>query len=382
MNDQNASNPSPTAARLQLILDSEFLRMQNEWFFLWHHIGGEPLVEIDGFNGRMIKYSGIKFSGSAHTVFWDTIQRYLRQKIGSLCDDLEGELQRYPIDTRRRTLNEAKALMRNFARKIRRAAVEKDQILRGDGINFPEERDFGQWTGSRLEDIDAKFSSLVHTYCDLEVAKGDGYLFDDMMNDRVSLVKKDGTVFKKDIKALVTKGKVQIHDPKLPIEVGDHLLRELPSGLVEDYLVDDPVLHSGLASIEAFYIVHVTRTGGQVQPQAAIQSITAHFHGDNARMNIQSTDNSTNTTVSYTVDKLQSFLDQVKPALSGLPEAPRTAMTAPLALLEDEVRRGSPSPSKVAAALQSIKTVAEGVAGNLIATGIAGMAASMMTGGG
>ena len=206
-------------------------------------------------------------------------------------------------------------------------------------------------------------------------------MFDDVLNDRVSLVKKDGTIYREDIKALVTKGKVQIHDPKLPIEVGDHLLRKLPSGLVEDYLVEDPVLQSGLASIEAFYIVHVSRTGGQVQPKSAIQSITAHFHGDNARMNIHSTDNSINTSVNYSVEQLQSFLDQVKPALSGLPKAERAAIEAPLALLEDEVRNGSPSSSKVAEALHSIKSIAEDAAGNLIATGIVGMVASILAGG-
>lgn len=204
-------------------------------------------------------------------------------------------------------------------------------------------------------------------------------MFDDVLNDRVTLVKKDGSVFKEDIKALVTKGKVQIHDPSLPIEVGDHLLRKLPSGLVEDYQVDDPVLHAGLRGIDAFYQVHVTRSGGQTQPQAAIQSIVAHFHGDNSRMNVSSTDNSTNTIVSYSVEKLQNFLDQVKPALGTLPEAERSAMASPLAVLEQEVSNGSPSPTKVTSALQSMKSIAEGVSGNLIASGIAGMITSMMT---
>jgi hypothetical protein len=41
-------------------LDAEYLRMQNEWFFKWHHIGGDSVVEIDGFDGRMIRYGGIK----------------------------------------------------------------------------------------------------------------------------------------------------------------------------------------------------------------------------------------------------------------------------------------------------------------------------------
>lgn len=380
MTADNTDKLSPTAARLQLNLDGEYMRMQNEWFFAWHHIGGERGVEIDGFNGRKIAFSGIKFSGSAQDVYWDTIQRYLRQKIGALFDDLEGELRRYPSDTRRRTLNEARGLILRFAAKIKRAAIEKHRVLRGDGIKFPPEQDLGHWAGSRPEDIEAKISSLLHIHCDLEIAKGDGYVFDDLMNDRVTLVKRDGTVFKKDIKALVTRGKIQIHDPKLPIEVGDHLLRELPSGLVEDYHVDDPVLHAGLQSIDAFYQVHVSRTGGQVQPSAAIQSIVNHFHGANSRVNINSTDNSTNV-AEIPILKIAGLLAQVKPAVAGLPEPQRTAMAEPIALLESEIRSGNPDQPRVRNTLESMRSIAEAATGNLVAAGIAGLIGQMLGGG-
>jgi hypothetical protein len=67
------STLTPIGARLQTTLDAEYLRMQNEWFFKWHHIGRGGGVEIDGFDGRMIRYGGIKFSGSARNVYWGTI---------------------------------------------------------------------------------------------------------------------------------------------------------------------------------------------------------------------------------------------------------------------------------------------------------------------
>jgi hypothetical protein len=71
----------------------------------------------------------------------------------------------------------------------------------------------------------------------MEVAKGgDGMVFRDMMRDKVTLVKADGTVARQNIKAQVSAGEIITFDADLPLEPGDHFLRSLPSGLVEDYL--------------------------------------------------------------------------------------------------------------------------------------------------
>lgn len=200
-----------------------------------------------------------------------------------------------------------------------------------------------------------------------------------MLNDRVTLVKKDGTLHRENIPALVTKGRVQVHDTTIPIEIGDHLLRKLPNGLVEDYVVDDPVLQSGLGSIEAFYIVHVSRSGQPLaQPQAVIQNITNNFHGANSRVNIHSADLSTNISTEIDVQRIKSFVEQVKPVVGELPKAARDTIVEPLTLLEDEIRSGVPSPPKVKAALESIRSIAEGVAGNLIAAGIVALTTPML----
>jgi len=65
-------------------------------------------------------------------------------------------------------------------------------------------------------------------------------MFEGMMNDRVTLVKEDGTVEKENIPAMVQPGKVFMDDSTLPIQPGDRLLRSLPSGLVEEYIVLNP----------------------------------------------------------------------------------------------------------------------------------------------
>lgn len=356
--------------------------MVNEWFFKWHHIGSQSVTHIDSFDGRMISYAGIKFSGSAQDVYWSTIQRYARQKVGELFDHLEIDIQRYPVEIRSRALNEALGLIRQFVTRIRRQTVEKDRILRGDGINFPKERDMGRWAGVLTTDLEARIDTLRHIYCDLPATGGGADMpFDDMLNDRVTLVKKDGSVVKDNIKCVVTSGKIQIHDAMLPIEVGDHLLRKLPNGLVEDYIVENPQLHSGLGSIKAFYIVDVRRTDAPAaQPATIIQRITAHITGANSRLTI-GTDNSVNSNTEISGLQVASLLEQLKPSLAALPEAQRTKIAEPIKLLEGEIHSGKPDQSKLRSGLLTMKSIAEEAAGNLVATGVVAMIVHMLGGG-
>jgi hypothetical protein len=137
--------------------------MKNEWFFKWYHIGRDSVIEIDGFDGRMIRYSGIKFSGSARDVYWSTIQRYARQKVGQLFDELEVDLQKYPLEIRSNALKEAKTLIRVFIGKIRKAAVDKDRILRGSGFSVPPpKQELGNWAGAQPSDIGSRIATLRH----------------------------------------------------------------------------------------------------------------------------------------------------------------------------------------------------------------------------
>lgn len=165
---------TPISSRLSIALDDEYRRMQNEWFFKWHFIGGDSPVEIDMFDGRTAKCGGVAFWGTTQLIYWETIQRYLRKKIGSIFDDLEQELLHYPIVIRERTLKEVRGIIGQFATKIRRAAIEKDRILRGNGFDFPPERDQRKWEGCRSADIEARVTGLVEIYCKLAGEKRGG----------------------------------------------------------------------------------------------------------------------------------------------------------------------------------------------------------------
>jgi hypothetical protein len=198
-----------------------------------------------------------------------------------------------------------------------------------------------------------------------------------MYSDRATLVKADGTVSRTDLLAVVSKGSIQLHDGTLPIEAGDHLLRKLPNGMVEDYTVIEPTLHSGLGI--KFYEVEVRKGTSPAQPpQAAIQNITNIFHGSNSRANINSTDNSINVATGLDLEAIRDFAAQVRSSRSSLPEPQRGDIATPLAALEAVIHSPEPTPSKVAGAVQSVKTVAEGAAGNLIASGIVSLAGSIL----
>lgn len=155
---------TPIGSRLQLQLDNEYLRMVNEWFYKWHLIKGNPGVEIESFRGKPICYSGIKFDGTAHQVYWDTIQHYARQKASTTFDEIEREIKEYPVDIRKKAIAEVSMLISGFAARIRQQAIKKDRILRGNGVEFPEARDFGRWEGSTSKDIEQRANGLLAIY--------------------------------------------------------------------------------------------------------------------------------------------------------------------------------------------------------------------------
>lgn len=116
-------------------------------------------------------------------------------------------------------------------------------------------------------------------------------LFDEL-NDLVTLVKADGTVARENIKAMVQPKTILMVDETLPIEPGDHLLHTLPSGLVADYLVDDPGFYSkNVTGVDSLFQTKVRRGGSSAQQASTIIN---NIQGDNARVNMHSVDNSSN----------------------------------------------------------------------------------------
>ena len=128
---------TPHGHRLKLALDLERERMLNEWFFKWHFIGREGPVEIDGFDGRNIKYGGIKFDGTARDAYWHTLKRYIRKKIDEVFLDLESVISGYPSIAARSSIDDVERELTAFVARIGQDALDTDRTLRGNGINFP-----------------------------------------------------------------------------------------------------------------------------------------------------------------------------------------------------------------------------------------------------
>ncbi len=286
--------------------------MDNEWFFKWHFIGKDGPVEIESFRGAPISYGGIAYSGTPVDVYWDTISRYRQIKVSELFDEVERDLTKYPKHVREKAIIEAEGLITMFAASIQRRAVEKDRILRGDGIQFPKPMDRGRWDGSGSSAIQTRAQGLLDAYCELGLEKGDMYVIERMMNETLSFLKEDGTGRKDGIKGLVTGDKVITFDTSLSIEPNDRFLRVLPSGLVEEYIVEDPGCQAGVGgAVKPHYKVSVRRIDSEPAPASTIIN---NIQGENARVNINSTDNSQNLAISTHND---AIFEQLREKLIG-----------------------------------------------------------------
>jgi hypothetical protein len=134
---------TPFALRLQRSLEAESEKMNNEWLFRWHAIS------------RMITIGGVQFSGSAREVYWSAMRRYAQKKIGDIYETLESELLTFPGPQRASAISETKDITQFHVGRILRTAVEKDRILRGNGVEFPPQDSF------RVEAIQTHANSLI-----------------------------------------------------------------------------------------------------------------------------------------------------------------------------------------------------------------------------
>ena len=83
-------------------------------------------------------------------------------------------------------------------------------------------------------------------------------MLEKLLKDKV-ILKKDNGQTVEDIKARVLSNNIFIADTSLPIEKGDRLIRNLPNGLVETYIIENLGYCKGALSITAHYQVAVRK---------------------------------------------------------------------------------------------------------------------------
>lgn len=131
-------------------------------------------------------------------------------------------------------------------------------------------------------------------------------VFGNMLSDRITLVKKDGAVFKEDVRASVQARMIIIEDATLPIVPGDHILRKLPNNLNEDYTVTDATCYTG--HLSHWELKYRRSDVGASSVQTIVNNITGH----NARVNINSTDNSTNQLVENSEELFSEIVGAIR----------------------------------------------------------------------
>ena len=118
-------------------------------------------------------------------------------------------------------------------------------------------------------------------------------MFSRLMNDRVTLVKRTGQRFE-NLRASVQSGLIVTDDVEVPVEDGDTFERTLPSGVKESFDVLDAGFQQGLHRIPAHYQSKVQKNTAKARGKTSSQQTVYNLIGTNARVNIRSTDSSTN----------------------------------------------------------------------------------------
>jgi len=104
--------------------------------------------------------------------------------------------------------------------------------------------------------------------------------FSELMNDKVSLVKKSGERVD-NIQASVQAKIIFIDRSDILIETGDFIQRKMSNGGEETYEVLDPGFHEEIFGISAHYQMTHKKLGLPAAKRA-IQNITVTIHGDNS----------------------------------------------------------------------------------------------------
>ncbi|EGQ9963430.1 hypothetical protein K5N55_004416 [Vibrio vulnificus] len=117
--------------------------------------------------------------------------------------------------------------------------------------------------------------------------------FSDMMKDKIQVLKSDGTT-SPEMNASVQRKGIYLMRSDFLIEPHDLIQRVMSNGATETFKVIDPGFYEEMGGdIPAHYQMKVQKLG-LPEAEKAVQSITYNISGANARVNNNSTDNSTN----------------------------------------------------------------------------------------
>ena len=123
--------------------------------------------------------------------------------------------------------------------------------------------------------------------------------------DNVDVVAPDGTI-RCQTKAYFSGKMFVVDDMAADLRPGDDIRRLLPNGNEDVFRIDDPTFHKA-GNFAAHYQVKVSRIGAFPAHTGGNYNIT--LQGPNSRVNIQSTDNSTNISKGTVLSELKDAIE-------------------------------------------------------------------------
>lgn len=180
--------------------------------------------------------------------------------------------------------------------------------------------------------------------------------FASLMNDTIDLLKSDGTK-RTGLKASVQKSKVFMDASSVLVEPQDLIIRRMSNGAEETYRVIDPGFHEDFRGIKAHYQMEVHKLGFP-EAKSAVQSTTYNITGNNARVNQNSIDNSTNA---VQIDaRAIEYIDVLRKEIGGsnLSALDKAEANEVIDEVDNAFRSGNPKRPVVTALLKALPHVA------------------------
>lgn len=171
--------------------------------------------------------------------------------------------------------------------------------------------------------------------------------------DTVSIERSDGSRHD-NVKAQVNTKSIIIPNEKIPVSIGDVIIRTLPSGVTERLVVTEPGFTQGTRSIPSHYSIKYRHESAA---EKVTGSQTFHVSGPNARVNINSNDYSNNLSVQQIEQQTELLAELQRLRLELFPQAtqPEHAMTVG-AIAEAEMAVKENNKSKLDAAIERLGT--------------------------
>ncbi|MFM5618468.1 hypothetical protein ACET62_03090 [Aeromonas veronii] len=180
--------------------------------------------------------------------------------------------------------------------------------------------------------------------------------FDDLMTDNIEILKKNGATHGP-MKASVQGKTIFIMNPKdLIVDHGDLVIRKMSNGAEETFKVIDPQYTEGLGGpggIPPSYELRVNKLGIP-EAKREVQHITYNVNGNNARINQNSIDNSTNIFIA--IPEATQLLSTLRTAIDNTPMLVHERETAAELLdsVENQFTTDKPKRSVVKALLTAL----------------------------